>query len=32
MSVHKNPAGVKTFGMWLFVLSDLLTFSTLLVV
>jgi cytochrome c oxidase subunit 3 len=28
----KNPTGVKTLGMWLFVLSDLLTFATLLVI
>ena len=27
-----NPAGAKTLGMWLFVLSDLLTFATLLVI
>lgn len=26
-----NPRGVKVFGMWLFVMSDLLTFATLLV-
>jgi cytochrome c oxidase subunit III len=32
MSEFRNPPGVKTFGMWLFVLSDLLTFATLLVV
>ncbi len=32
MSTGQNPPGVKTLGMWLFVLSDLLTFATLLVV
>jgi cytochrome c oxidase subunit 3 len=32
MSAHANPPGAKQFGMWLFVLSDLLTFATLLVV
>lgn len=32
MSAHRNPPGLKTLGMWLFVLSDMLTFSTLLVV
>lgn len=32
MSGHVNPPGVKRLGMWLFVLSDLLTFATILVV
>lgn len=32
MIAHKNPPGLKILGMWLFVLSDMLTFSTLLVV
>ncbi|MFN0106263.1 MAG: cytochrome c oxidase subunit 3 [Bryobacteraceae bacterium] len=32
MSAARNPPGVKTLGMWLFVLSDLLTFATLLVI
>ncbi|MBI2689642.1 MAG: cytochrome c oxidase subunit 3 [Acidobacteria bacterium] len=32
MNALKNPPGVKTTGMWLFVLSDLLTFATLLVI
>jgi cytochrome c oxidase subunit 3 len=32
MNAVKNPPGVKTLGMWLFVLSDLLTFATLLFV
>lgn len=32
MIAAKNPPGVKTLGMWLFVLSDLLTFATLLMV
>ena len=32
MSQVKNPPGVKALGMWMFVLSDLLTFSTLLVI
>lgn len=32
MSHPKNPPGVKALGMWMFVLSDLLTFATLLVI
>jgi len=32
MSGVPNPPGLKTLGMWIFVLSDLLTFATLLVV
>jgi cytochrome c oxidase subunit 3 len=27
-----NPRGAKTLGMWLFVLSDMLTFTTLLII
>jgi len=30
--VGVNPRGLKTLGMWLFILSDLLTFATLLVI
>ncbi|HEU0118922.1 MAG TPA: cytochrome c oxidase subunit 3 [Bryobacteraceae bacterium] len=32
MSARTNPPGAKRLGMWLFVVSDLLTFATLLVV
>lgn len=30
MIAARNPPGVKTLGMWLFVVSDLLTFATVL--